>query len=311
MKVDFLPYAYFEGDFVPFEDAKISIATHAVQYGTGAFGGIRGYLDESGESINIFRLLDHTKRLMDSARLLRAELHVDRESLARIIEDLTLKNNPQSDIYTRPFIYKAAPELSPRLKDMDSDIAVYQLPLGDYFDMSRPLKFLISSWVRNSDNTIPSRGKITGAYVNSAFARDQAEEAGCDDALMLDRDGKVSEASGANFFIVRNGVLVTTPVTGDILEGITRRTIIMLARDELGLEVQERSIDRSELYVAEEAFVCGTGAQVAVVGQIDGRSIGDGQRGEVTHQLQELFFSIVRGKNAKYDKFLTRVPLHS
>lgn len=139
MKVDFLPYAYFEGDFVPFEDAKISIATHAVQYGTGAFGGIRGYLDESGESINIFRLLDHTKRLMDSARLLRAELNVDRESLARIIEDLTLKNNPQSDIYTRPFIYKAAQELSPRLKDMDSDIAVYQLPLGDYFDMSRPI----------------------------------------------------------------------------------------------------------------------------------------------------------------------------
>lgn len=311
MKVDFLPYAYFEGDFVPFEDAKISIATHAVQYGTGAFGGIRGYLDESGESINIFRLLDHTKRLMDSARLLRAELNVDRESLARIIEDLTLKNNPQSDIYTRPFIYKAAQELSPRLKDMDSDIAVYQLPLGDYFDMSRPLKFLISSWVRNTDNTIPSRGKITGAYVNSAFARDQAEEAGCDDALMLDKDGKVSEASGANFFIVRNGVLITTPVTGDILEGITRRTILMLARDELGLEVQERSIDRSELYVAEEAFVCGTGAQVAVVGQIDGRAIGDGQRGEVTHKLQDLFFGIVRGKNAKYDEFLTRVPLHS
>lgn len=308
MKIELLPYAYFRGEIVPIEDAKVSIATHALQYGTGAFAGIRGYMDATGESINIFRLADHTKRLMDSAKLLRAELEVDAEGAARVIEDLTLKNNPQSDIYIRPFVYKSAIELSPQLKGVESDLAIYQIPFGDYFAMDRPLKFFVSAWVRSTDNNIPSRGKISGAYINSAFAKDQAAEAGCDDALMLNSAGKVAEASGANFFIVRNGRLATSPITGDILEGITRRTIFLLA-DELGIPVDERAIDRSELYIAEEAFVCGTGAQVAVVGQIDGRPIGDGTQGPVTRQLQEMFFDIVRGKNRAYEDFLTRVPV--
>lgn len=309
MKIDLLPHAYFRGEIVPIEQAKVSIATHALQYGTGAFAGIRGYMDVTGESINIFRLADHTKRLMDSAKLLRAELNVDAAGAAKVIEDLTLKNNPQSDIYIRPFVYKSAIELSPRLKDVESDLAIYQIPFGDYFAMDRPLKFLVSSWVRSADNNIPSRGKITGAYINSAFAKDQAEEAGCDDALMLNSSGKISEASGANFFIVRNGRLATSPITGDILEGITRRSIFMLA-DALDIPIDERPIDRSELYVSEEAFVCGTGAQIAVVGQIDGRPVGDGTQGPITKKLQEEFFNIVRGKSADYDHFLTRVPVH-
>ncbi len=309
MKIDLLPFAYFRGEIVPFEDAKISIATHALQYGTGAFAGIRGYMDVSGESLNIFRLSDHTKRLMDSAKLLRAELSVDAAGAARVIEDLTLRNNPQSDIYIRPFVYKSAIELSPRLKDVESDLAIYQIPFGDYFAMDRPLKFFVSAWVRSSDNNIPSRGKITGAYINSAFAKDQAEEAGCDDALMLNSAGKVSEASGANFFIVRNGRLATSPISGDILEGITRRTIFELA-SEIGVPIDERDIDRSELYISDEAFVCGTGAQVAVVGQIDGRTIGSGAQGPVTRELQTRFFDIVRGKNRAYEHYLTRVPVH-
>ncbi|MEZ4520461.1 MAG: branched-chain amino acid transaminase [Thermomicrobiales bacterium] len=309
MKIDLLPHAYFRGEIVPIEQATVSIATHALQYGTGAFAGIRGYMDVTGESINIFRLADHTKRLMDSAKLLRAELNVDAAGAAEVIQELTLKNNPQSDIYIRPFVYKSAIELSPRLKDVESDLAIYQIPFGDYFAMDRPLKFFVSSWVRSSDNNIPSRGKITGAYINSAFAKDQAEEAGCDDALMLNSSGKISEASGANFFIVRNGRLATSPITGDILEGITRRTIFLLA-DALDIPIDERAIDRSELYLAEEAFVCGTGAQVAVVGQIDGRQIGDGTQGPITRQLQEAFFDIVRGKNKDYEHFLTRVPVH-
>jgi branched-chain amino acid aminotransferase len=309
VKIDLLPYAYFRGDIVPIEDAKVSIATHALQYGTGAFAGVRGYMDASGESLNIFRLSDHTKRLMDSARLLRADLGVDAGGAARAIEDLTLKNNPQSDIYIRPFVYKSAIELSPRLKDVESDLAIYQIPFGDYFAMDRPLKFFVSSWVRSSDNNIPSRGKITGAYINSAFAKDQAEEAGADDALMLNSAGKVSEASGANFFIVRNGRLATSPITGDILEGITRRTIFELAA-EMAMPVDERQIDRSELYIADEAFVCGTGAQVATVGEIDGRTIGNGTQGRVTRELQTRFFDIVRGKNRDYEHYLTRVPLH-
>lgn len=309
VKIDLLPYAYFRGEIIPVEDAKVSIATHALQYGTGAFAGIRGYMDVSGESLNIFRLSDHTRRLMDSAKLLRAELAVDAAGAARAIEDLTLKNNPQSDIYIRPFVYKSAIELSPRLKDVESDLAIYQIPFGDYFAMDRPLKFFVSAWVRSSDNNIPSRGKITGAYINSAFAKDQAEEAGCDDALMLNSAGKVSEASGANFFIVRNGRLATSPITGDILEGITRRTIFELAA-EMEVPIDEREIDRSELYIADEAFVCGTGAQVAVVGQIDGRTIGSGEQGPVTRELQSRFFDIVRGKNSAYEHYLTRVPLH-
>ncbi len=309
MKIDLLPYAYFRGEIVPIEQATVSIATHALQYGTGAFAGVRGYLDVTGESINIIRLADHAKRLMDSAKLLRADLAVDADGVAQAIQDLTLKNNPQSDIYIRPFVYKSAIELSPRLKDVESDLAIYQIPFGDYFDMDRPLKFFVSAWVRSSDNNIPSRGKITGAYINSAFAKDQAEEAGCDDALMLNSDGKVAEASGANFFIVRNGRLATSPISGDILEGITRRTVFLLA-SEMGVPVEERPIDRSELYISEEAFVCGTGAQVAAVGEIDGRTIGDGNRGPITQQLQERFFDIVRGKDKKYDHFLTRVPIH-
>jgi branched-chain amino acid aminotransferase len=309
VKIELLPYAYFRGNIVPVDEAKISIATHALQYGTGAFAGIRGYMDASGESINIFRLADHTKRLMDSAKLLRCELALDAAGAAGVIEDLTLKNNPLTDIYIRPFVYKSAIELSPALKNVESDLAVYQIPFGDYFAMDRPLKFFVSAWVRSTDNNIPSRGKITGAYINSAFAKDQAEEAGCDDALMLNAAGKVSEASGANFFIVRNGRMATSPISGDILEGITRRTIFLLA-EELGIPVDEREIDRSELYISDEAFVCGTGAQVAVVGQIDGRPVGDGSQGPVTRRLQEMFFDIVRGRNGAYEDFLTRVPVH-
>lgn len=309
VKIDLLPYAYFQGQIVPSDEAKISIATHALQYGTGAFGGIRGYQDANGETINIFRLPEHTRRLMNSARLLRAELNLDAEGLADVLQELVLKNNPQSDIYIRPFVYKSGIELSPRLKGVEDDIAIYMIPFGDYFAMDRPLKVMVSSWVRSTDNNIPSRGKITGAYINSAFAKDQAEEAGCDDALMLNARGKIAEASGANLYIVRDGVMITSPVTGDILEGITRMSIIKFAEDQ-GIPVEVREIDRSELYVASEAFLCGTGAQVAVIGSIDGRPVGDGTRGPVTKTIQEIFFGVVRGENARYSDLLTKIPVH-
>ncbi len=310
MKIDLMPYAYFRGEIVPQEDAKVSIATHALQYGTGAFGGIRGYQDASGETINIFRLPEHTRRLMNSARLLRCELNIDADGLACVLQELVLKNNPQSDIYIRPFVYKSGVELTPRLKGVEDDLAIYMIPFGDYFAMDRPLKMLVSSWVRSTDNNIPSRGKITGAYINSAFAKDQAEEAGCDDALMLNARGKVAEASGANLYIVRNGTLITSPISGDILEGITRLSILQFAED-AGIPVQVREIDRSELYISDEAFLCGTGAQVAVIGSIDGRPVGTGQRGPITEKIQDIFFGVVRGKNAQYDNLLTKIPVHS
>lgn len=310
MKITLLPYAYFQGAFVPSDEAKISIATHSVQYGTGAFGGIRGYLDRSGETINIFRLRDHTKRLMNSARLLRCNLPVDAAGFAKVIEELIERNNPKSNVYIRPYIYKSGIELSPHLKGIDDDFAVYAIPFGDYFQMETPLRLMVSSWMRIEDNIIPSRGKISGGYINSSFAKDQAEEAGYDDAIMLNRAGKVAEASGANLFIVRDGTLITTPVTSDILEGITRRSVIMFARD-AGVPVEEREIDRSELYVADEAFLCGTGAQVAVVGSIDGRPVGSGERGPVTAKIQDIFFSLVRGErsDSTYNDLLTRVPI--
>jgi len=308
VKIDLLPYAYFRGQFVPSDEAKVSIATHALQYGTGAFGGIRGYQDASGETINIFRLPQHTRRLMNSARLLRANLNIDADGLGDVLQELVIKNNPQSDIYIRPFVYKSGIELSPRLTGIEDDIAIYMIPFGDYFDMDRPLKLMVSSWVRSTDNNIPSRGKITGAYINSALAKDQAEEAGCDDALMLNQRGKIAEASGANFYIVRDGTMITSPITGDILEGITRMSVIQFAED-AGIPVEVREIDRSELYIADEAFLCGTGAQVAVVGSIDGRPIGTGARGPVTQKIQEIFFSVVRGQNDQYSHLLTKVPV--
>jgi branched-chain amino acid aminotransferase len=308
VELPLLPYAYFEGEIVPSDQAKVSIATHALQYGTGAFGGIRGYLDVSQETINIFRLPDHTRRLMHSGRMLRATLDLDADGLGAVIQELVSRNNPKSNIYIRPFIYKAGLELTPRLKDVRSDLAIYMIAFGDYFAMDTPLRLMVSSWVRLADNIIPSRGKITGGYINSSLAKDQAEEAGFDDALMLNTAGKVAEGSGANLFIVRNGTLITTPVTSDILEGITRRSILMFARD-AGIPVEEREIDRSELYVSDEAFLCGTGAQVAAIGSIDGRNLGDGSRGPITAQIQHIFFSLVRGEDPRYADLLTKVPV--
>ncbi len=301
-----LEYAFFEGRIVPFAEAKISVGTHAVQYGTGAFAGIRGYLDADGETINIFRLPDHTARLLNSAKLLRAELPFDRDSLAQTIVSLVERNAPTGDVYIRPFVYKASVQLTPRLRGMDDELAIYMLSLGDYLDTSRGIKAVVASWVRVPDNAIPGRGKLSGAYVNSALAKDEAEEKGGDEAIMLNTAGKVSEGSGCNLFIVRDGVLTTTPITGDILEGITRRSFLRFAADE-GIPTAQRDIDRSELYLAEEAFFCGTGVQIAAIGSIDGRPIGDGCPGPITTRLRDLFFDTVRGRSDRYAEWVTPV----
>lgn len=308
MDIPLQQFAYFEGAFVPSDEAKVSIATHALQYGTGAFAGIRGYLDVSDETVNIFRLPDHTRRLMNSAKIIRAELDLDAEGVAGVVQELVSRNNPRSNVYIRPFIYKAGLELTPKLKGIRSDLAIYMMAFGDYFAMDVPLRVMVSSWTRISDNIIPSRGKVTGGYINSSLAKDQAEEAGYDDALLLNTDGKISEGSGANLFIVRNGSLITSPINSDILEGITRRSVLMFARD-AGVPVEEREIDRSEMFVADEAFFCGTGAQVAVIGSVDGRPIGSGERGPITEQIQRTFFQCVRGEDPTYGHLLTRVPV--
>lgn len=293
---------------MPVEDAKVSIATHALQYGTGCFAGIRGYLDHDGTSINIFRLPEHTRRLVQSGMILRAELPYGPDEIGQIIVDLVKKNAPKQNVYLRPFIYKAGLELTPKLKGIKDELAIYMMPLGDYLDLANPIRLGVSSWQRIEDDIIPSRAKITGGYINSSLAKDEAAEAGYDDAIMLNREGKVAEASGANLFIVRNGSLVTAPITADILEGITRRSLVEFARD-AGITVEERAIDRSELYISEEVFLCGTGVQIAAVGWIDGRPIAGGTRGPITEMLQNTFFTLVRGEESPYRRYVTHIEL--
>jgi branched-chain amino acid aminotransferase len=301
-----MEYAFFQGRIAPFADAKISIGTHTVQYGTGAFAGIRGYLDDGGETINVFRLPDHAERLLNSARLLRAELPFDRDSLAATIVSLVEQNAPTGDVYIRPFVYKPAVQLTPRLRGLGDELAIYMLAMGDYLKLDRGQRALVSSWFRVPDNAIPSRGKLIGAYVNSALAKDEAEEKGADEAIMLNTAGKVAEGSGCNLFIVRGDTLITAPVTGDILEGITRRSMLRMAGD-AGIRTEEREIDRTELYVADEAFFCGTGVQVAWIESIDGRAVGKGQMGPITSRLRTTFFDTVRGRSPRYAEWLTRV----
>ena len=308
MDITLLPYAFFEGQIVPHEEAKVSIATHALQYGTGAFAGIRGYQDKSGSAVNIFRLPDHVNRLLQSGLMIRAELPYSHDEVRQIIIDLVKKNAPDRNVYIRPLLYKAGIVLSPKLTGIRDDLAIYMIPLDDYVDLSTPLKLMVSSWSRIDDNVIPSRGKFSGGYINSSLAKDQASEGGYDDAIMLNREGKVSEGSGANLFLVRNGTLITSPITADILEGITRRSIVEFARDE-GIPVEERAIDRSELYIADEIFLCGTGVQIAAVGSIDGRTIADGQRGPITERMQEIYFSLLRGDDSPYRHYVTSVPI--
>jgi branched-chain amino acid aminotransferase len=301
-----MEHAFFQGRIIPFADARISIGTHSVQYGTGAFAGIRGYLDDDGQAINIFRLADHAQRLLNSGRLLRAELPFDRDSLARTIVSLVERNAPRGDVYIRPFIYKPAVQLTPRLRGLGDELAIYMLAMGDYLKLDRGQRAIVSSWCRIPDNAIPSRGKLIGAYVNSALAKDEAEEQGADEAIMLNTAGKVAEGSGCNLFVVRNDTLITPPITGDILEGITRRSVLRMASD-AGIRTEEREIDRTELYVADEAFFCGTGVQIAWIESVDGRPVGLGQMGPITTQLRTAFFDTVRGRSRRYADWITRV----
>src|SRR5918999_774012 len=305
MKSPMLEYAFFEGRIVPFAEAKISVAPHAVQYGTGAFAGIRGYLDADGETINVFRLPDHCARLLNSAKLLRAELPYDRAQIARTVVELIARNAPKGDVYIRPFVYKSAVQLTPRLKGLGDELAIYLLNLGDYLPTTG-VSAIVSSWVRVPDNAIPGRGKLSGSYVNSAMAKDEAEEKGADEAILLDTSGHVAEGSGCNLFMVRDGTLITAPITGDILEGITRRTFLRFAED-LGIPAEQREIDRTELYIADEAFFCGTGVQIAPIATIDGRPIGEGVPGPLTARLRDVFFATVRGRDERYRDWLTPV----
>lgn len=298
-------FAFFKGAVVPIEEAKVSIMSQVVNYGIGAFGGIRGYWNDENKQLYVFRLDDHYRRVLNSAKLFNAVLPYDVADLKTITLDLIRRENYREDVYVRPLIYNATEDITPRLYDVDFQFACFTRPQGNYIRLE--VSACTSSWRRLDDNIIPSRGKITGGYVNSAFAKSEAHWNGYDEAIVLNQDGHVAEGSAMNLFIIREGRLRTPAITDNILEGITRNTMLELAQKELGIEVVERSIDRSELYIADEVFFCGTGAQVASVTSIDHRPVGNGKIGAITKQMQELYFGLVRGKNPKYMPWLTPV----
>lgn len=310
MKDNFFPYTFFQGKFVKSEEAKVSIMTNALQYGTGVFGGIRGYYHKNKKFLSIFRMEDHYQRLLNSLKILGVSINYSLNELKAITIELVQKNKPKTDVYFRPFAYAGSLNLAPNLsRDSVFDFALYMIPLGEYLPVDKGLSVIVSSWRRISDNAIPARAKISGCYVNSALARKEASDKGYDEAIVLDEKGNVCEGSAENLFIVRDGILITPPVSDDILEGITRKTIIELAKD-LNLPFQERSIDRTELYLAQEAFFSGTGVQIAWISQIDERKIGEGKKGKITKKLQDLFFKIVKGDHKKYSrKWCTIVPI--
>ncbi len=293
-------HVFFEGKIVPFSEAKVSIATHAFLYGTAVFGGLRGYWNEEQKKLFVFRPYDHYRRLLHSARMFRMKINYDEEALIQLTLDVLRTDNWQRDIYIRPTIYKADMGIGVRLHDLRDEFSILVLPFDKYVKNDTNAHVTFSSWRRIDDNVIPARGKVAGAYVNSALIKSDAVESGFDEALVLDQHGHVSEGSAMNIFMLRNGILVTPPVTDNILEGITRRSVIELARRELGLEVQERSIDRTEVFIGEELFMTGTAAQITAVTEVDHRPVGSGVMGPITTKLRELYDLILHGRLDRY-----------
>lgn len=298
--MDLTKHAFFEGKTVPLSEARINIATHGFLYGTAVFGGVRGYWNEEKKRLFVFRPYDHFRRLLNSGRMMAMSIPYDEESLIQLTVDLLRADDWRQDVYLRPTIYKADMGIGVRLHEIRDEFCMFVIPYTPYVKNDANAHVTISSWRRIDDNVIPARGKVAGAYANSALIKTDANRAGFDEALVLDQHGHVSEGSAMNFFMVRDGVVVTPPVTDNILEGITRRSIIEVARKELGLEVVERSIDRTEVFVAEELFLTGTAAQVVAVTRVDHRPVGNGAMGPITSKLRTLYEDIVRAKNPKY-----------
>jgi branched-chain amino acid aminotransferase len=300
-------FAFFQGRIVPYSDAKVGVMTHALNYGTGCFGGIRGYWNDEEQQLFVFRPHDHFRRFLQSARMLMMDLERTEDELVNITLELLRAEGLRTDSYIRPLAYKADEVIGVRLHNLRTDLTIFAIPYGRYVDNEEGVHVTISSWRRVNDNSIPARGKITGSYINSAFMKTDAMLSGYDEAIALNRDGHVAEGSAENVFMLRDGVVITPPVTDEVLEGITRRTIMTLVRDELGMEVVERSIDRSELYVADELLLCGTGVQIAAVTHVDQRPVGFGKMGPLVSDLRELYFDVVRGRVAKYRHWTTPV----
>ena len=300
-------YVYLEGKYVPDEQAVISVRTHAFLYGTSVFEGIRAYWVPEEKQLYVFRMREHFERILNSCKIMHMHPEYTDDDLCNIVIELLKKNAPKTDTYIRPTIFKSNKTIGPKLTDNKDSLVIATTPLGDYIDCSNGLKVCVSNWRRSDDNAIPARAKISGCYANTALIVTDARLAGFDDAIVLKADGHVAEGSAMNLYLVEGNKLITSKPTDDILIGITRNTIKEIAENYLNLEVVEREIDRTELYLAEGAFYCGTGAQVMPIVSIDNRPVGNGKITEFVSQIQQLYSDIVRAKVSEYKHWCTPI----
>ncbi|TAM56565.1 branched-chain amino acid transaminase [bacterium] len=291
--------------YARYGDVKVGLLTHGLNYGTGCFEGVRGFWNAQEHELYLLRLAPHFERITQSAKILNIDLGMSVDAMVETTIELCARNGFESDVYIRPLAYKAGQDVGVRLHSVPDAFAIVAIPFNRYIDSEGGLNVCTSSWRRVDDCSVPARAKITGAYVNSALAKSEAAQNGFDEALMLSADGHVSEGSAENFFMVKHGMLVTPDASQNILEGITRNSIIEIARDALGLEVRERSIDRTEVYVCEEAFLCGSAAGIAPIVSLDRRVIGSGKIGPVTQRLMSVYENAVRGREPRYRSWIT------
>ena len=293
------------GDFKKYDDARIGLLTHGLNYGTGCFEGVRGYWNADDRELYLLQLREHYERLHASAKILMMDLPHSIDDLIEITIELCARNRLEENIYIRPLMYKSAEEIGVKLAGVPDAFAMIAIPFSKYFDATAGLRTCVSSWRRIDDTMAPARAKVTGVYINSALAKSEAQMNGFDEAIMLSHDGHVSEGSAANLFIVRRGKLFTPDASQNVLEGITRRTMIALAENDLGLTVVERALDRSELYAADEVFLTGSAVGLTFVRSIDHRTIGDGTMGPVARGLVRIFDEMTYGRVPAYRSLLT------
>ena len=297
---------YFEGQFVPMGEAKVSIMTHAFMYGTATFEGIRAYWNEDQQRLYGLKMREHVERIRQSCRILLMDDIPSVDELIGLIVDTVRRNGFRSDAYIRPSFYKSTRAIGVRLHELAHELYIVAVPFGNYIDTENGVRVMTSSWRRNPDDALPARGKIVGGYVNMAFQKSEAELNGFDEAVVLTLDGHVNEASAANLFMVRDGVAFTPPVSDDLLEGVTRKALFEILKNE-GIPYETRSIDRSELYIADEVLLCGTGVQVSPVIEVDHRKVGSGAIGPISSLIRERYFDAVRGRLPEYSHWLTPI----
>lgn len=299
---------YFNGEFIPEEQARLPISTHALHYGTGVFEGIRAYYNQSEDCLIIFRLRDHFLRMEKNAAILSMSLPENIEKLCDITQELVQKNFTTEDLYIRPLAYKKDRAIGNfDLKKVGDGFFIYTVPLGRHFKGEKGIAAMLSGWERVSDRAIPPRGKVTGAYANTCLAKTESAEKGYDEAILLNQNGHISEASSENIFIVKNGNIYTPPVSDDILEGITRNTVITLIQKEINKEVSEKSLAKEDLRGADEIFLTGTGAEITAVTSVDRKQIGDGNVGPVSQKIREVYNTLVHGNYDGFGEWLTKV----